>query len=156
MQTDTTWAEDRITALRRLWAEGHSVAEIGRRIGVSKNAVAGKAHRLKLPSRGSPIRVGARAGEKPSAAPRRLGVRPVRTLPVLAEPPTLAAVACRAPAPRPAPLPAPRHGPIRQCAWPIGEPRRPGFRFCGDATIPGRPYCAEHAGRAYQLRSAAS
>ena len=37
--------------LSRLWGEGHSTAEIGRRLGVSKNAVVGKAHRLALTPR---------------------------------------------------------------------------------------------------------
>ena len=50
------WADDTIIRLRELWSEGHSTAEIGRRLGVSKNAVVGKAHRLDLPPRPSPIR----------------------------------------------------------------------------------------------------
>jgi GcrA cell cycle regulator len=53
---DMEWTEDVIARLRALWAEGHSTAEIGRRIGVSKNAIVGKAHRLDLPARPSPIR----------------------------------------------------------------------------------------------------
>jgi len=40
------WAEETILRLRALWDEGLSTAEIGRRLGVSKNAVVGKAHRL--------------------------------------------------------------------------------------------------------------
>ena len=50
------WSEETIVRLRSLWSEGHSTAEIGRRLGVSKNAVVGKAHRLDLPARPSPIR----------------------------------------------------------------------------------------------------
>jgi hypothetical protein len=49
------WAEETIVRLRTLWDEGLSTAEIGRRLGVSKNAVVGKAHRLDLPARPSPI-----------------------------------------------------------------------------------------------------
>lgn len=60
------WNEEVIARLRALWDEGLSTAEIGRRLGVSKNAVVGKAHRLGLPPRPSPIR---RATEVP-AAPR--------------------------------------------------------------------------------------
>ena len=44
------------TALSKLWHEGISTAEIGRRLKISKNAVIGKAHRWKLPARPSPIR----------------------------------------------------------------------------------------------------
>jgi len=47
------WAEETIVRLRTLWDEGLSTAEIGRRLGVSKNAVVGKAHRLDLPARPS-------------------------------------------------------------------------------------------------------
>ncbi|MBN8899967.1 MAG: GcrA cell cycle regulator, partial [Rhodospirillales bacterium] len=49
------WSDETIARLRDLWAEGHSTAEIGRRLGVSKNAVVGKAHRLDLPARPSPV-----------------------------------------------------------------------------------------------------
>lgn len=53
--TSEEW-EAKIPELRRLWAEGHSTAEIGRRLGVSKNSVVGKSQRLELPSRPSPIK----------------------------------------------------------------------------------------------------
>jgi GcrA cell cycle regulator len=67
------WNEDVIGRLRELWTEGHSTAEIGRRLGVSKNAIVGKAHRLELAARPSPIR---RESSEPTAerraAPRRM------------------------------------------------------------------------------------
>jgi GcrA cell cycle regulator len=74
------WSDEVISQLRALWAEGHSTAEIGRRLGVTKNAIVGKAHRLDLPARPSPIR------RDPDAAPvRRATVRRVEgpTLPPL-------------------------------------------------------------------------
>jgi GcrA cell cycle regulator len=43
-----TWTPDRIEQLTLLWDEGVTTAEIGRRIGVTKNAVIGKVHRLGL------------------------------------------------------------------------------------------------------------
>jgi len=43
-----TWTDERITQLTLLWDEGVTTAEIGRRIGVTKNAVIGKVHRLGL------------------------------------------------------------------------------------------------------------
>ncbi len=75
------WSDEVITELRALWAEGHSTAEIGRRLGVTKNAIVGKAHRLDLPARPSPIR-----RDPDAAAPvRRAAVRRVEgpTLPPL-------------------------------------------------------------------------
>ncbi len=43
-----TWTLERIEQLTRLWEEGVTTAEIGRRIGVTKNAVIGKVHRIGL------------------------------------------------------------------------------------------------------------
>ena len=66
------WTDEAIAKLRALWAEGLSTAEIGRRLNISKNAVVGKAHRLNLPPRPSPIR--RTEGEAPSPrqpAPKR-------------------------------------------------------------------------------------
>ena len=50
------WTPDRVKTLMALWAEGISTLEIGRRLGVTKNAVVGKVHRLGLAKRGSPIK----------------------------------------------------------------------------------------------------
>ncbi len=52
------WTEESISRLRSLWQDGLSTAEIGRRMQITKNAVVGKAHRLTLPPRPSPIRKG--------------------------------------------------------------------------------------------------
>jgi GcrA cell cycle regulator len=43
-----TWTLERIEELTRLWEEGVTTAEIGRLIGVTKNAVIGKVHRIGL------------------------------------------------------------------------------------------------------------
>lgn len=46
------WAQGQVDELRRLWATGISSAAIAREMGLtSRNAVLGKAHRLKLPAR---------------------------------------------------------------------------------------------------------
>lgn len=138
---DTTWTETAITDLRRLWDEGHSTAEIGRRLGVSKNAVVGKAHRLELLPRPSPIR---RAGQparrsapRPRAAPlvQLLPIVLIRVAPVLPSPPR-PAERCRQVLSQP-------------CCWPLGEPGTPGFRFCDAAADEGKPYCPEHRALAY-------
>lgn len=65
------WNDETIARLRLLWDEGLSTAEIGRRLGVSKNAVVGKAHRMMLPPRPSPIRRDGAATPR-SATPRRV------------------------------------------------------------------------------------
>ncbi|WP_237214174.1 GcrA family cell cycle regulator, partial [Falsiroseomonas oryziterrae] len=82
------WTPEAIERLKALWAEGHSTAEIGRRMGISKNAVVGKAHRLSLPARPSPIRREASGTTVPRPAqPRPIrpaGVAPRTTLPPVA------------------------------------------------------------------------
>ncbi len=51
--TSHDWTPESIALLERLWAEGPSCAEIARRMGLSKGAVAGKVYRLGLPQRGA-------------------------------------------------------------------------------------------------------
>ena len=152
------WNEETIARLRALWAEGLSTAEIGRRMTISKNAVVGKAHRLNLPARPSPIR-----REGASGAPRPVTPRRVTgpTLPPLsAAPPSAPMPATHAPSPAPVAA-APRVVASRPasttfrairpqaCCWPIGEPGTKSFRFCDSEATPGKPYCTDHAALAY-------
>lgn len=157
------WNDEAVARLRAFWDEGHSTAEIGRRLGITKNAVVGKAHRLNLVARPSPIRRGPALDVKVAhpAAPRRINGP---TLLSLAAPSSLLpdALAPSAPAqvrpaetPRPQPVlravspmarPASR---VPACCWPIGEPGTSSFRFCCDPAIASKPYCAPHAAIAY-------
>ncbi len=65
------WSEETILQLRELWDQGLSTAEIGRRLGVTTNAIVGKAHRLDLPARPSPIQRESNSGSAPKETPRR-------------------------------------------------------------------------------------
>jgi GcrA cell cycle regulator len=38
----------------------------------------------------------------------------------------------------------------QQCRWPVGDPLKAGFHFCESMSIPGLPYCYDHACMAYQ------
>lgn len=52
------WTDERVELLRKLWAEGLSASQIAAQLGgVSRNAVIGKAHRLKLSGRGKTPKV---------------------------------------------------------------------------------------------------
>ncbi|MDJ0389392.1 GcrA family cell cycle regulator [Roseomonas sp. E05] len=166
------WTAEAIETLRALWAEGHSTAEIGRRMGISKNAVVGKAHRLSLPPRPSPIRREEASAPVPApvAAPEPVAVAPnpapaaapvaprpaaaaapaLSTLPPATQPVAARPLPPRRPAPPPTAVVRPfqRVG-SRSCCWPIGEPGTPEFRFCTAEAIPSKPYCPEHAAVAY-------
>jgi GcrA cell cycle regulator len=151
------WTDNTIQSLRNLWAEGYSTAEIGRRMGVSKNAVIGKAHRLKLQGRPSPIRR-AEAGTPGAVRSRRpllpqLGdLMPFRAWrPVSPEHPVRAEPGRR-------PFEHRLTGLVgtQQCRWPIGEPGKPDFRFCTKFAVVRRPYCEDHCGDAYRPLSTGS
>ena len=47
------WTDERVELLKKLWSEGLSASQIAAQLGsVTRNAVIGKVHRLKLSSRG--------------------------------------------------------------------------------------------------------
>ncbi len=167
------WNDETIARLRSLWDEGLSTAEIGRRLSVSKNAVVGKAHRMALPARPSPIRRDASAAPR-AAAPRRMTgptlpplpancleaslVRPLAHPTVASSPerglvvPGVAAPAPALEAVEPAPpirVVPPAAGRHTSCCWPLGEPGTRTFRFCDADSLPGKPYCGDHAQVAY-------
>jgi GcrA cell cycle regulator len=128
------WTSEQITQLTQLWREGLSTAEIGKRLGISKNAVVGKAHRLHLDSRPSPIK---RVGPRPAIVRHTAHVRP-------AVPPAAPAMA-----PQPAAPPRVVELSNQSCRWPIGHPGDADFHFCTQRAIQGKPYCVEHAAVAY-------
>jgi GcrA cell cycle regulator len=160
-----SWTPERIGKLEELWAEGHSTAEIGRRLGVSKNAVVGKAHRMKLPGRQSPIESKRKAKPATAKAPAaaKPAAKPAAT--PKATPKKAAAKAAPKEEAKPEPVtaktkPQPkksqqkRSGPA--CQWPIGDPRLPGFHFCTEQATSGKPYCEHHCNIAYNRPSSSS
>jgi GcrA cell cycle regulator len=154
------WTDETIATLRALWDEGLPTAEIGRRLGMSKNAVVGKAHRLDLPARPSPIRRdGPSSGRSRRTAvravgttlPRLVSLTPVDALERLA---AMVRVEAQSPPPRPqlvavsvAPdtdAPKPRVF-CADCQWVVSlKPTR----MC-EAKAERGAYCAEHARAVY-------
>jgi GcrA cell cycle regulator len=151
------WSSERIEQLRALWHDGLSASQIATHLGgITRNAVIGKAHRLGLTGRPSPIK------NRPAGTPRP---RPARRPRVEAAPPAAAPRMVARPAVAPQRQVEIRPSPIevedvpgatiltltdRICKWPIGDPRHSDFHFCGRASAEGLPYCADHARRAYQ------
>src|SRR5215212_7647004 len=101
-----SWTEERIERLKRMWADGATASQIAEDLGgVSRNAVIGKAHRLGLEQRPSPVKAGEEKDKK--AAPK------------LAKSP--------APAPKPAKSEAPAAAKPAATPSPVpGHPRQPG------------------------------
>ena len=65
-----SWTEERIDRLKKMWQDGATASQIADELGgVSRNAVIGKAHRLGLESRPSPVRPGEEKEKPASAAP---------------------------------------------------------------------------------------
>ncbi len=63
-----SWTDERIATLKKMWEGGSTASQIAEELGgVSRNAVIGKAHRLGLKSRPSPVK----AGEKKKKAPAK-------------------------------------------------------------------------------------
>jgi GcrA cell cycle regulator len=105
-----SWTDERIETLTKMWEGGATASQIAEELGgVSRNAVIGKAHRLGLKARPSPVKPNdkteaprAEAPAKPApraaapAEPRPAAPRPATP------PPAPAAAAPRAPAPAPA------------------------------------------------------
>lgn len=153
------WTADRVAKLREWWGDGRSAAEISRRFDekVSRSAVIGKAHRLGLKHgykrtptirstktrQAGPVTVIAREFYSSSIktrgalpALRNLKIEPLAEIVDLPAPPhqrrtiaTLTPTCCR---------------------WPVGDPQKPDFHFCGANHVPGLPYCPTHAQRAYR------
>ncbi|MDN3644740.1 GcrA family cell cycle regulator [Pontixanthobacter aestiaquae] len=70
-----SWTDERIATLKKLWEGGSTASQIAEELGgVSRNAVIGKAHRLGLKSRPSPVK----AKDKKKAAPAKKKVAPAK------------------------------------------------------------------------------
>jgi len=70
-----SWTEERIERLKKMWHDGATASQIADELGgVSRNAVIGKAHRLGLEQRPSPVKAGEekeakKAAPAPAVAP---------------------------------------------------------------------------------------
>lgn len=129
-----SWTDERINLLKKLWVEGKTAAEIAKELGgVTRNAVIGKAHRLKLSNRVSPIQ----QNKKPI----------VKQVPAVSTERKIQKIIEQD---------SGREGISlldlnpRACRWPLGDPREEKFGFCGGESVAGLPYCMDHSKVAYQ------
>ncbi|WGD29994.1 GcrA family cell cycle regulator [Ancylobacter sp. WKF20] len=153
------WTDERVELLKKLWSEGLSASQIAAELGgVTRNAVIGKVHRLGLSGR-------AKAVAAPAARPRK--PRPTTSAP--AARPMVQGNTALAPVlhpviePEPVEMPDPVANVVPMadrctilnlteftCRWPVGDPGKADFFYCGSRTKTGLPYCAYHARIAYQ------
>ena len=172
--TRFAWSQESVALLRRRWAEGASASSIAQELGagVSRCAVLGKVHRLKLKQPEfkrhhmdkERVRRRPRAPRPPS---RRAGIRAPSRLMAAFQALGLDALFGAADTPA---VSAPAHagrafGPGGRafgpgcglleltdatCRWPVGDPGEADFVFCGAAPFKPYPYCVGHCLIAYR------
>ena len=133
MTTIKQWDDEKLAELKKLWKEGVSISRIGEALGCSRNAVAGKIHRLGLPKRQSPIKgfISGSGGKE-----RRKKV--LKTPDILDRKDIPLKLVLRK-----------INWSHNKCSWPIGDPKSTKFKFCGDEVVSGKPYCNTHCFEAY-------
>lgn len=163
------WTDERVELLRKLWSEGLSASQIAAQLGaVTRNAVIGKVHRLKLSSRGRAAPAPTRQKKAPQAGTIKTATRTVSMgRPVTA---SIGATALQAQFDaepvvryhvRPVEnvvVPISRRLQLvqlseRTCKWPNGDPLSEDFSFCGNDSADTGPYCGYHARIAFQPAS---
>ena len=140
------WNDENVSRLRNLWDQGLPTAQIGKLLGFTKNAVVGKAHRIGLERRPSPIR---RTAVKPDRKKARSPIMPKLNFEnnenqkkenlnginnyqtTVKNPFSLSQK--------------------RGCEWPIGHPDEQNFYFCDKERFGDKPYCLEHCAVAYVI-----
>ncbi len=155
-----SWTNERVDLLKKFWSDGLSASIIARQIGeVTRNGVIGKVHRLGLAGRATTTR--APGASRPATLfPARSPSRNIRSRPRLRRTSPPSADAAQKPKRRTAlaELGSPPEIPVtvqtlteHNCRWPEGDPKLPGFHFCGrqKTESPG-PYCGAHAAIAFR------
>lgn len=133
------WTEERVAELRARWANNETYAQIHVAMkATSRNAVIGKAHRLKLFRSPADVKASRNTNGRHRRRQRRTPIV-LRGEPMIEEkPPVIFANPKRF-----IELEA------KDCHWPSNEPPGPNMACCGAPTIDGFPYCRAHARMAY-------
>lgn len=146
MAGPTGWTTERTETLKQLWAKGLSAGQAAQRMGVTRNTVIGKLYRLGLCKRMDP-----RAA---TSSQRNAGKKRAKVFAARKQRRSASVFVAEA-------LPLPREdaptGPLvmfadleaHHCRAPYGDPKQPGFGFCGCKVVPGLSYCETHVRRFY-------
>jgi GcrA cell cycle regulator len=163
-RTRFEWSAASLAILRRRWAEGATARSIAKGLGrgVSRCAVLGKVHRLKLSEPEFKQRrrrkKKARPRRRRAGTPSRRAYHRVTELIAAFHGFGLDAVFSALNAPAVHQHADKAFGPAcgllelnaTTCRWPVGEPGEEGFAFCGAAPFKRYPYCIGHCLIAYR------
>lgn len=131
------WTPDRVSRLTDLWGKGLSARLIGIELGITRNAVLGKAHRIGLDPRQSPIKNAKPYGEGQGRARDRKRLEKAQILGRQDE----------SERDYQRPLPKLSRNPGDKCQWIEGEPRH--RNFCNSRTVEGTSWCPEHRAKVF-------
>ena len=147
------WTAEQIGTLKRLWANGHSASEIVSNLGggVTRNAVIGKVHRLKLSARRPSVPTTSNQQRDSARAQRGHGNKGQ---------PKVNAILAKAAALKAKPLPLAKPADVSagikltdldkgQCHWIDGDPLTPEHSYCGEPVREGSSWCDHHHKRVY-------
>ncbi len=159
------WTDEMVEDLKKMWKEGMTTGEIGKKLGVSKNSIVGKVHRLGLSGRPSPIKKKDEAASPSQAAAKEKKAAPAKKTASEKKVENQAAAkpakAVHAPEKENKKKEAEQETYKRPekvtvadldnhtCRWPIGDPKDENFHFCGKRVKLGQTYCEEHSAVAY-------
>ena len=164
------WTDERVELLKKLWADGLSASQIAAQLGgVTRNAVIGKVHRLKLSSRGrataSPVRQKKTQAAASSVRSPSRSATTSRTMTASIGATALQTQFDAEPIARQVlrpvenvVVPISRRLQLIQlnehtCKWPNGDPLSEDFHFCGNDSAETGPYCNYHSRIAFQPAS---
>jgi GcrA cell cycle regulator len=145
-----TWTTERVEQLRHFVVNGLTCSQIATEIGVTRNAVIGKIHRLGL----CPVRAPGGSGRPCSPRSRReraASRRPLLQVLFCDGARVVESTVTRVQSAQPRSL---LELTKDQCRWPLGEATGDcgaDLVFCGNDAIAGLSYCAGHARMAYRL-----
>jgi GcrA cell cycle regulator len=140
-----SWNENNVARLKELWDQGLPTAQIGKLLGFTKNAVVGKAHRIGLERRPSPIR---RTAVKPDRKKARSPIVPTLNFEASKEE---SQAITKLQTFQPAVKNPFTSQTKRGCEWPEGHPDESDFKFCGKNRFEDKPYCIDHCAVAYVI-----
>jgi GcrA cell cycle regulator len=140
-----SWNDTNVARLKELWDQGLPTAQIGKLLGFTKNAVVGKAHRIGLERRPSPIR---RTAVKPDRKKARSPIVPTLNFEASKEE---IIEKTKHQAFQPVVKNLFKSQTKRTCEWPEGHPDESDFKFCGKDRFEDKPYCIDHCAVAYVI-----